>query len=812
MEKLHKIHFTLFLFLFIQFSYLSSAYTLPDHYFINCGSERGINFSQRLFVSDHHFFEGPSSTVKDSSQAAGTSIYQTARVFYKHTSSYQFIITERGTYVLRLHFFVFSSPRNLANALFNVWTSGFMLLSNFSVPESINLPLIKEFLLTINVGKFVIYFTSCDGSSLAFVNAIEVYLAPERFIPDNTTQIISAGSYGNYSGLLSQVLHNIYRINVGGSTILEDKDTLWRNWITDDDFLSYPGNARNISLADGWLINRNATRYAAPESVYRTAKNLSRGAIRQSNFSNITWGLRVKKNARYFVRVHFCNIISLAPEVLQFNLHVSSNFSQKINPFNITGFLQSPFYFDYVVDIGASEFMNITVESLPESEIKDAFLNGLEIMEVMGKSGSVPPQSKPKMNSGLIIVGVLGGGAFLLISFLLMFLFYKAYQTPGKLFSLSLLRGRFKTEGTAKIPLSSDLNLDLKIPYSEVKRATKKFSSKLLIGEGGFGKVYRATLQRQDVAVKRSEPGNGQGLKEFQNEIMLLSQIRHRNLVSLVGYCDESSQMILVYEYMEKGTLRDHLYVTDEDSGSYSPRSKLTWEERLKICIDSANGLNYLHTCLERSIIHRDVKSTNILLTENYTAKVADFGLSISGPLDPEQDDTIKGSFGYLDPEYFTSLQLTEKSDVYSFGVVLLEVLCARPAIITSDKDEEVNLAHWGRLWQKKGQLEKIIDPILVGNIRARSLQKFGETAEKCLREEGHERPSMHDVLWDLKFALGLHQHGEPKGDTDSMINASSEFELQCSPVEQDDPSPGCDDQVTVASNVFTELRNDSGR
>jgi serine/threonine protein kinase len=170
------------------------------------------------------------------------------------------------------------------------------------------------------------------------------------------------------------------------------------------------------------------------------------------------------------------------------------------------------------------------------------------------------------------------------------------------------------------------------MPLLEILEATHNFDTELLIGEGGFGKVYKGTLpDGTKVAVKRSDPKHGQGLPEFETEISVLSKIRHRHLVSLKGYCEEESEMILVYEYVEKGTLRDHLYDLKENP---KRSSKLSWKQRLEICIGSAKGLHYLHTSSTGGIIHRDVKSTNILLNENYVAKVADFGLSGSGHLD----------------------------------------------------------------------------------------------------------------------------------------------------------------------------------
>lgn len=268
--------------------------------------------------------------------------------------------------------------------------------------------------------------------------------------------------------------------------------------------------------------------------------------------------------------------------------------------------------------------------------------------------------------------------------------------------------------------------------------------------------------------------------------------------------------MILVYEFMAGGPLRKHLY------GSDFPH--LSWKQRLEICIGAAKGLHYLHTGAAECIIHRDVKTTNILLDENLTAKVADFGLSKFGPaLDQTHVSTaVKGSFGYLDPEYYRRQQLTEKSDVYSFGVVLMEVLCARSAINPSLPREQVNIAEWAMHWQKKGQLEHIIDPYLAGKVSIDSLRKYGETAEKCLAEYGVERPSMGDVLWNLEYVLNL-QAAARQSLEDENSNAIPDIPYSIRRVESgeadeiDIVSHGESD-VTTSSGVFSQIMNPKGR
>ncbi|KAA8531641.1 hypothetical protein F0562_006642 [Nyssa sinensis] len=699
--------------------------------------------------------------------------------------------------MVRLHFQPFSSQQErLSDAQFNVSASGSLLLSNFSVQTSNNSLVIKEFLITIDVGKFRINFTPSQISSFAFVNAIEVFLAPESFIHDVATHVSpSRSNSSTYHGLLSGVLHTIHRINVGGVTLTPENDTLGRNWVPDDDYLSYRDAAKNSEFYSETpkYQPEGASEYIAPALVYQTAKELNIDPTsRQSNFFNITWLFKVNKNVKHLVRVHFCDIVSSSRNIIHFNLYVYTEFSQEIDPDQIIPQLAAPFYYDFVVDSDGSGFMNICIGPRNDSVNQTAFLNGLEIMELLeGKAKPVETLDWPA-------VPLSGGSSYNRI-----------------------------TERTANVSPLPNLNLGLKITFSEILYATKNFDTKLMIGEGGFGKVYKGTLRSgMKVAVKRSEAGHGQGLPEFQTEIMILSRIRQRHLVSLVGYCDERSEMIIVYEFMEKGSLRDHLYNSRGDSEKSSSRSELSWNQRLEICIGASKGLHYLHTGSDGGIIHRDVKSTNILLDEHYVAKVADFGLSRSGPPDQTHVSTeVKGSFGYLDPEYFRCLQLTQKSDVYSFGVVLLEVLCARPAINPLLPREEVNLAEWGMYWQKKGELEKIVDPLLVGKINPNSLRKFGETVEKCLKEYGVDRPSMHDVLWDLEYALQLQQtarHREPHEDSTTDVSwqlplaVVQRLPSHSIPVDEDDVPLGAyevsDTSLANATEVFSQLRIDDAR
>ncbi|XP_021623500.2 probable receptor-like protein kinase At5g24010 [Manihot esculenta] len=789
--------------LLIKFLYLlllsSSAYTSATNYSINCGSESTVSLLDgRTFVGDKNsdsFSAGNGVSISSASVLlpAGTSpLYQTARI-YRQPSYYELTIADNGTYLLRFHFLAFSSEgTNLSDALFSVSASKFLLLSNFSVKNTTHLPVIKEFFLTINADKFRIYFKPDTETSFAFVNALEVLILPQDIIKDEYAVAVPPLGTVNGTFLLSNAFQTLYRIDVGQDARISN-DPFWRDWVGDDPYLIPGSSAKNCTFYYGKLNQApGAVEDIAPDLVYRTCKEVSMDIGGASNFSNITWSFNVRKKAKLLVRLHFCDTFSVSPGTLKFDLYIYTKFKWVIDPSNVTaGTLAAPIFRDCVLESDDSGYVNFSIGPNVDSEKKDAFLHGLEIMEFLMTNTSMDSDhllfGHPSNRLNLVI-GLSVGGVGLISILIILFLFglRRRRAKPVKALFLKDVvppgRGRphsWITSATVNSSPVPNLNLKLKMPFSDIIAATRDFDNELLIGEGGFGKVYKGTLPNGiKVAVKRSDSSHGQGLPEFQTEVTVLSKICHRHLVSLIGYCYEGSEMTLVYEFMEKGTLRDHLYTWKNNSKASSVLPKLTWKQRLEICIGAAKGLHYLHTGSDGGIIHRDVKSTNILLDEHYVAKVADFGLSQAGPPDPDHFRTgLIGSFGYLDPEYVRTLELTDKSDVYSFGVVLLEVLCARPPIVNSSRREEINLAEWAMLWQKKGQLEKIMDPSLAGEINPNSLRKFGEIAEKCLEVEGAKRPTMLDVCWDLEYALQLQQSAVPREPyEDSTTDVSSAF------------------------------------
>lgn len=290
-------------------------------------------------------------------------------------------------------------------------------------------------------------------------------------------------------------------------------------------------------------------------------------------------------------------------------------------------------------------------------------------------------------------------------------------------------------------------------PYSEVKRITNNFADANAIGVGGYGKVYSGVLDNgTKVAVKRASKDSMQGAEEFKNEIELLSRVHHKNLVGLVGYCYDQGEQMLVYEFMVNGTMSEWLL----GKMAYP----LDWSKRLSIAVGSARGLAYLHELANPPIIHRDIKSQNILLDEKHVAKVADFGLSKQAPDGADkhiQTTQVKGTLGYLDPEYYMTQNLSEKSDVYSFGVVLLELLTSKAPIQNGKyivREVRTALNEGGM-----EAMEPLLDPS-VYEASEEDLQRFLELALSCVQEQGVDRPTMNEVVKELE---SLADRNKPK-------------------------------------------------
>nr|KAJ0225557.1 hypothetical protein LSAT_V11C100036180 [Lactuca sativa] len=323
----------------------------------------------------------------------------------------------------------------------------------------------------------------------------------------------------------------------------------------------------------------------------------------------------------------------------------------------------------------------------------------------------------------------------------------------------------------------------LKIPLHAIKNCTQDFDERNFVGKGGYGSVYTGVLTWADhvnqlVAVKRLDAAGFQGRKEFHTELAMLSQYQHENIVSLLGFCDDNNEMILIYEYASHGSLDTYLRNTPVSGGP-------SWPQLLNICIGVASAINYLHNHVaeKHRIIHRDIKSANILVDENWNAKLADFGLARIGLANQQNTFVITnlaGTHGYCDPQYERTGFLTKESDVFSFGVVLFEVLCRRLACVYDYHDERRFLYHLARTCYKNGELHKIIDHRIRKDIKPTTLLKYSAIAYQCLQENREDRPTITEVVYQLKEALKIQVEDEivPYGLADDMLQHGLEDEI----------------------------------
>ncbi|KAF6168698.1 hypothetical protein GIB67_026584 [Kingdonia uniflora] len=825
-KKSHLVSISVWVFI-IHVIY-AADYVPADNYLLSCGAAPQTTDSDgRVWNSDIGSKFAP---VNDNSLTADASTqdpsvpqvpYMTARIF---PSEFTYSIpVGNGRKFLRLHFYPSSYDKlNASSAVFSVSSGPYTLLRNFSVvqtTEALNYAfIVKEFSINVDNGRLNLTFnpSSSTTNAYAFVNGIEVVSMPDIYnTVDGLTTIV--GQSSSFIIDNSTALESVYRLNVGGNDISPPNDTgMFRSWSDDSPYIFAAALGVTDAAASNFTVKYppSIPSYVAPSTVYTTARTMGPTPRVNLNY-NLTWVFSVDSGFFYMVRLHFCEF---QPEISKINQRVFQIFinnqtaEEAADVIAWTGDKGNsiPTYRNYVVQVFQGEgqqdlWLALHPYTESKSQYYDSILNGVEIFKVNDTKGilagpnPIPAQiqevidpsrgrpsssSRNSKNQTPIIVGSVVGGiaALCFLCFIVFVLLQRRKHgkdssasdgphgwTPIGFFGNSHTSGSAKT-ATGSYASSLPSNLCRHFSFVEIKAATNDFDESLILGVGGFGKVYRGDIDggTTKVAIKRGNPLSGQGVHEFETEIELLSKLRHRHLVSLIGYCEENSEMILVYDYMAYGTLREHLYKTN--------KPPLPWKQRLEICIGAARGLHYLHTGAKHTIIHRDVKTTNILLDEKWVAKVSDFGLSKTGPaLDHTHVSTVvKGSFGYLDPEYFRRQQLTDKSDVYSFGVVLFEVLCARPALnaaLAKDFKEQVSLAEWALHCQKKGILDQIIDPYLKGKIAPECFKKFAEIAEKCVGDQGIDRPSMGDVLWNLEFALQLQESVEENGgihDTDT--------------------------------------------
>ncbi|XP_037480359.1 receptor-like protein kinase THESEUS 1 [Triticum dicoccoides] len=768
--------------LLLLISHLAVAVEVAgDPLLLACGAPAAITLPDgRVFLPDSNVSISPPHASRTTTTTASSPLYSAARVFSAEAtyslpvprSPHRHLLpvprSPHRHLLLRLHF---PQPAQFAVAAGD--------LELVSVPRPASRATrgrhrYREYLLPHRGGGLLRLLISPRPGSLALLSAVELFPAPDALLP------LPLNPPEPF-----RLAETFYRVNAGaarGEASLND--SFWRLWEGDAAYLLNPAAARSVSV-DPASVRYPAGAgppYAAPAAVYADAQEMADAGVGNQRF-NLSWAFPVDPGFRYSVRLHLCDIVGRNSTDLVFDAYINGD--AVLSSFDLSGKLGlfNAYFVDFIAAVPpGSEKILLQLGPPRLSYSKpNAILNGVEIMKLGDQEtvrradtlNTAPAGSMAARKKKIAVVTAATTGGAVLITICIvgaLLLFRHRRRSKKQRRSLSRLPsssiGLHTHTGISASKVSaarshSRPSSGPSLSIGQIRRATNDFDEGRVVGVGGFGKVYRGVLENGTaVAVKRGNPRSQQGLQEFRTEIEMLSRLRHRHLVSLIGYCHEDNEMALVYEFMAGGPLRRHLYGAPGAPATLPP---LSWKQRLEACVGAAKGLHYLHTGVSEAIIHRDVKTTNILLDGSLSAKVSDFGLSMPAPAVDEaahvSNNAVKGSFGYLDPDYLRRQTLTDKSDVYSFGVVLLEVLCARPAVDPALPREQASLVDWAMVEGRTlGGLERVMDPRLAGGVGAASLRKLGETAEKCLAEYGADRPAMGDVLWSLECALRLQE------------------------------------------------------
>ncbi|XP_058215919.1 leucine-rich repeat receptor protein kinase HPCA1-like isoform X2 [Rhododendron vialii] len=420
-----------------------------------------------------------------------------------------------------------------------------------------------------------------------------------------------------------------------------------------------------------------------------------------------------------------------------------------------------------------------TLLNLQPFQIKDYFGPFFFISENYCCFADAPSSTNKSSNAGIIAGAAVGGSVLVLLLIGVGIYAYRQKKRVERTSEQNPFASWESNKTSGDVPQLKGAKL---FSFEELEKCTDNFSEANVIGAGGYGKVYKGTIASgQLVAIKRAQQGSLQGALEFKTEIELLSRINHKNVVELVGFCYEQGEQMLVYEYVPNGTLNENL--------AGKERKKMDWMRRLSVALDSARGLAYLHELANPPIIHRDIKSNNILLDDQLTAKVADFGLSkLRGDIEKGYVTTqVKGTLGYMDPEYYMTQQLTEKSDVYSFGVVLLELVTGRAPIARGKHIVRVVNEAMDGSEDPYSNLQEVLDPNLDRHLVG--LEKFVELAMSCVSDSGAGRPTMGEVVREIENIIQMAGMNLDKIKSANTISSdySTEENIQ-SPYSGEDP------------------------
>ncbi|XP_057769758.1 probable receptor-like protein kinase At5g38990 [Salvia miltiorrhiza] len=785
----------LFLCFFITFSSCSNSQAdFTGDVSINCGSTGAAAASNgRQWIGDARSKASPLLQLRGFS-AASTAIrhltsadpipHKTVRISHSQFS-YAFQLNA-GQKIMRLHFnpTPYRGFKGLRD-FFTVEAGPFTLLSNFSASltadaHGVN-TFAKEFCLNIQENRQLTLTFSPEISqsqhTYAFINGIEIISMPASL------------SYFDSGEIGVRVLGQNSMVYFDDSIALEIVHRLH----TKQDLNQPTGDFNGIFPK--WATQR------------------------ADKVKNNTWKMPVEVGFRYLIRLHFSEVgLKIAGasgsmfKILVNEMIAYAN-TEMVNGWNQDNIL---LYRDYMVVMrgrkqnGRRDLL-ISLQSFEELADGLGVLAGFEIVKLSNADDSLaspnplpPPQNLQShtLRNLLSLLGYKHAGATVAIAVISALSII--VHTLREIFEARSTEDEHKPSAKAERHCR-------RFSLAEIELATGYFDGRLVIGRGGFGNVYKGLIDngQTTVAVKRLRWDATQGEREFMTEIETLSELRHINVVSLIGYCSEQSERILVYEYMACGTLADHLYkLGRNDSNS----SSLNWKHRLSICIGAARGLDYLHT--GHGVIHRDVKASNILLDENFVAKVSDFGLAKTedrNKLQSHVSTLVKGTRGYFDSYYIKTGKLTRKSDIYAFGVVLFVALCGREALDSRVLEEERLLSSWAVDKINKGEVDRIVDSNLREEISPNSLKTFVEVAERCLRDEPKNRPTMSQIVVQLEFALEQQESKEQCDVPDKFdhvandVYPSNEDNISSENVEQ----PGeASTEVETFTSIFNRIRD----
>ncbi|XP_047334710.1 receptor-like protein kinase FERONIA [Impatiens glandulifera] len=771
---------------------------------VNCGFPRNstaLNGRQWVGETDSAtmiIFHGPGSQSVSPPYSIHNLLdptpYMTARAS-RASFTYTFHVGS-GYKFIRLYFYPASySGFKRSTAFLTVKSGPYTLLNNFSAflaVGSLGLKsIVKEFTLYVPVDEpLSITFSPSrvipSDETFAFVNGIEVVPMPLGlyYTMEGDAGVHVVGQ--NYRRPISKAIamEMAHRLNIGGSSLSSSHDTsMFREWTSDSNHL-IESNVFPITSTNR-IKYTETSKNGAPQRLFQMSWSMNRNKQVSERLS-FTWKLPVDSGFRYLIRLHFCELDYEVKESGQREFSILIN-NQMIEPrgdlISWGGEIGVAIHKDYLVTVRGDKMMgkkDLFVALYPgdydqSTEFIDSVLKGIEVLKLSNPDDSLAGVNPVISHPHGWIKTISRNEIATLVIIVITLLNVIVYQ-------ICEWRGEFLSKNIS--PSLPDEELCRRFSFGEILSATNNFDKELEIGHGGFGKVYKGVIDRKTktVAIKRLSSESNQGEKEFRSEIDILSKNRHKHLVYLIGYCNEGHEMILVYEYMEHGTLADHLHKKKRDGSSKEDVTPpLSWELRLNVCLGAARGLDYLHTNSEQDTIHRDVKSENILLDKDWMGKIADLGISKVGTKSntcTHISTDVKGTIGYLDPEYFLTRRLTKKSDVYAFGVVLWEVLCGRPAVDTRIDGEQRSLVLWVQSCFKLGTVDAIIDSSLRGQISTRSLKLYLDLANQCLHNQTNERPTMAEVTHGLEsvLAAATSQGEEEVNDVTSDFGSDGEY------------------------------------